>query len=138
MCQRKLAAHVHQPSVSGVDAPRLICRLQLCFTWALTHIDSSSLCYISAFPPYVFVPAMITDSLERCATQTHIRICKYPVRIDSRNFICPCRRVVDIQETFVLVTLSLWKRILLRIYLSLSWRKVEHPTFLLQRLYTRL
>lgn len=138
MCQRKLAAHVHQPSFSGGFRSRLICCLQLCFTWALIHMDSSSPSYIAAFPPYVFVPAMITDSLERCATQHHIRICKYPVRIDSRNFICPCRRVGDIQCTFVLVTLSLWKRILLRIYLSLSWRKIEHPTFLLQRLYTRL
>lgn len=138
MCQRKRTAHAHRPNVSGGVRYRLICRLQLCFTWALIHMDSSSLSYIAAFPPYVFVPAMITDSLERCATQTHIRICKYPVRIDSRNFICPCRNVVDIQYTFVLVTLSLWKRIFLFIYLSLSWRKIKHPTFCLQRLYTRL
>lgn len=138
MCQRKRTAHAHRPSISGGVRYRLICRLQLCFTWALIHRDRSSPSYIAAFPPYAFVPAIITDSLERCAPQTHIRICKYPVRIDSRNFICPCRRVVDIQYTFVLVTLSLWKRILLRIYLSLSWRKIEHPTFLLQRLYTRL
>lgn len=77
--------------------------------------------------PHTFIPAVITNSFECCTLRVEICICKCPSGIEIYDAAYTNGGSANI--AYGSEILSIWERILLFIYLSLSWRKIKHPTF---------
>lgn len=77
--------------------------------------------------PHTFIPAVITNSFECCTIRAEICICKCPSGIEIYDAAYTNGGSFNI--AYGSEILPIRERISLFIYLSLSWRKIKHPTF---------